>query len=433
MIRSNVSRSIPAGALITTISVLAVLVVAAFLFPTQAAVVAVIVALFVMIMLHELGHFVAAKRSGMKVTEFFVGFGPRLWSFTRGETEYGIKGVPLGGYCRIIGMTNLEEVDPADEPRAYRNKPTFSKVFVAAAGPAVHFAIALVLMFVVLFFAGDFRNRHTTMTLSQTSQGAAAAGLKAGDTVVAINGTRATSWTQVQQLINPPENPAHVGDVVHFDVLRGNENIQIAVKLQESTDAGPKRVIAGVAPTSVVPRPGLVTSIAQAPRQVADTGWESIKAIGSMFSPSGISNYFHILSGDTEQERRSDEALRLAGGRRRARERRGPGRLGERVQPADRDQHLRRVVQPAPVAALRRRAHRDRALRERRVAGPAPPGPGRRGQAVADHGGRGRGARLHLLVEPVPRHHPPHRQPVLKGYGEGLVSGWVGSAVAVVG
>jgi len=285
--------------LITTISVLALLVIAGFLFPTQAAVVAVIVALFVMIMLHELGHFVAAKRSGMKVTEFFVGFGPRLWSFRRGETEYGIKGVPLGGYCRIIGMTNLEEVDPVDEPRAYRNKPTFSKVFVAAAGPAVHFAIALVLMFAVLFFAGDFRNRQTTMTLSQTSQGAAAAGLKAGDTIVSINGTPTTSWTQVQQLINPPANPAHVGDVVHFDVQRGSDNIQIAVKLQESTDPGPKRVIAGVAPTSVVPRPGLVTSITQAPRQVADTGWESIKAIGSMFSPAGISNYFHILSGDT--------------------------------------------------------------------------------------------------------------------------------------
>ncbi len=99
-----------------------------FFFPTQTAVVAVIAALFVMIMLHEFGHFIAAKRSGMKVTEFFVGFGPRLWSFTRGETEYGVKAIPLGGYCRIIGMTNLEEVDPADEPRAYRNKPTGPKV-----------------------------------------------------------------------------------------------------------------------------------------------------------------------------------------------------------------------------------------------------------------------------------------------------------------
>ena len=112
-----------------------------------------------MIMLHEFGHFVAAKRSGMKVTEFFVGFGPRLWSVTRGETEYGVKAIPLGGYCRIIGMTNLEEVEPEDEPRAYRNKRTGPKVLVAAAGPAVHFLIALVLMFAVLFFAGDYRSR----------------------------------------------------------------------------------------------------------------------------------------------------------------------------------------------------------------------------------------------------------------------------------
>ena len=126
----------PARATAMTLVVLVALAIGAVFFPTQAAVIAVIVALFVMIMLHEFGHFIAAKRSGMKVTEFFVGFGPRLWSFTRGETEYGIKAVPLGGYCRIIGMTNLEEVDPQDEPRAYRNKRTGPKVMVAAAGPA---------------------------------------------------------------------------------------------------------------------------------------------------------------------------------------------------------------------------------------------------------------------------------------------------------
>jgi membrane-associated protease RseP (regulator of RpoE activity) len=282
-----------------TIAALAALVVGAVVFPTQAAVIAVIAALFVMIMLHEFGHFVAAKRSGMKVTEFFVGFGPRLWSFSRGETEYGVKAVPLGGYCRIIGMTNLEEVDPDDEPRAYRNKPTGAKVAVAAAGPAVHFVIALVLMFAVLFFAGDFRNQHATMTLAETSQGAAAAGLKAGDKIVEINGTPTTSWTQVQQLINPPAQPAHAGDTVRFVVQRGDQQIPLTVTLSESTDAGVKRVIAGVAPQAEVPHPGLVASITQTPREVAGIGWDSVKAIGSMFSPAGISNYFRILSGDT--------------------------------------------------------------------------------------------------------------------------------------
>ena len=82
----------------------------------------------IIIFLHELAHFVTAKRSGMKVTEFFVGFGPRLWSVQKGETEYGLKAIPLGGYCKIIGMTNLEEVAPEDEPRAYRSKAYLPKV-----------------------------------------------------------------------------------------------------------------------------------------------------------------------------------------------------------------------------------------------------------------------------------------------------------------
>ena len=87
------------------------LVLAAILFPGATAIVAVVLSLPI----------ITAKRSGMKVTEFFVGFGPRLWSVQKGETEYGLKAIPLGGYCKIIGMTNLEEVAPEDEPRAYRS------------------------------------------------------------------------------------------------------------------------------------------------------------------------------------------------------------------------------------------------------------------------------------------------------------------------
>ena len=117
---------------------LAAAVVLAVAKPNLFGTIAVILSFFVMIMLHEFGHFVMAKRAGMKVTEFFVGFGPRVWSVQKGETEYGLKAFPLGGYCRIIGMTNLEEVDPEDEPRAYRSKPFLPKLGVAPmpAGPA---------------------------------------------------------------------------------------------------------------------------------------------------------------------------------------------------------------------------------------------------------------------------------------------------------
>src|ERR1700742_955360 len=113
-----------------------------------------IVALLVSVMLHETGHFVLAKRFGMKVTRFFVGFGPRIWSTTRGETEYGIKALPLGGSCKIIGMTNLEEVEPEDEPGTSPSKSYAARVLAASAGSAMHFLIAFVLLFLVLGFGG---------------------------------------------------------------------------------------------------------------------------------------------------------------------------------------------------------------------------------------------------------------------------------------
>ena len=95
-----------------------------------------IVALVVMIMLHELGHFVTAKWSHMKVTEYFLGFGPRLWSFAQGRDRVRHQGHPAGGYVKIIGMTNLEEVDAADEPRTYRQQPFRKRLLVAVAGSA---------------------------------------------------------------------------------------------------------------------------------------------------------------------------------------------------------------------------------------------------------------------------------------------------------
>ena len=79
----------------------------------------------------------------MKATEFFLGFGPRLWSFRRGETEYGVKAIPAGGYVRIIGMSNLEEVDPADEPRTYRQARYRDRLVVVLAGVTVNIVIAL--------------------------------------------------------------------------------------------------------------------------------------------------------------------------------------------------------------------------------------------------------------------------------------------------
>src|SRR6478672_11944678 len=89
-----------------------------------------IVALVLVIIIHEGGHYTFAKLFGMKVEEFFLGFGPRLWSTRRGETEYGVKAVPLGGYVRIAGMNPFEETAPADLPRTYGAKPAYQRFLV---------------------------------------------------------------------------------------------------------------------------------------------------------------------------------------------------------------------------------------------------------------------------------------------------------------
>ncbi len=155
----------------------------------------VIVALFVMIMLHELGHFVMARRAGMKATEFFVGFGPRLWSVRRGETEYGVKALPLGGYVKIIGMTNLEPVPAEDEARAYRQKPFWGRFGVAVAGSTVHMILAFLLLFALNVAVGNGLHARQLPVIESLSgiEGrpvpAAEAGLQVGDEFLALDGT----------------------------------------------------------------------------------------------------------------------------------------------------------------------------------------------------------------------------------------------------
>src|SRR2546423_11087437 len=103
-------------------------------------------AIIAVIVVHEAGHFVAAKACKMKVEEFFFGFGPKLWSTRRGETEYGVKAIPLGGYVRIAGMNPFQPTAPADLPRTYGAKPAWQRFLVIVAGPITHFAMAFVVL-----------------------------------------------------------------------------------------------------------------------------------------------------------------------------------------------------------------------------------------------------------------------------------------------
>ena len=158
----------------------------------QVALLVVVACLIVMVMVHELGHFLAAKRGHMKVTEYFLGFGPRLWSFRRGETEYGVKAFPLGGYVKIPGMTNLEEVPPEDEARTYRQQPFHARLLVALAGSAMHFLMAFVLLWVLLAWVGvpstsEVEVQHLVPVDGRPGP-AQVAGLRPGDILVSVDG-----------------------------------------------------------------------------------------------------------------------------------------------------------------------------------------------------------------------------------------------------
>jgi RIP metalloprotease RseP len=169
----------------------------------------VVGAVIAMIFLHELGHYVAARRGGMKVTEFFLGFGTRIWSFRRGETEFGLKAIPGGAYVKILGMNNLEEVDPADEARTYRQASFGSRASVAVAGSAMHFLIALVLLFVQFAFIGSPHETRWTVRDVSANGAAAAAGVQEGDRLTSLGGRPVGSFDDFRDLIRSmPTGPA---------------------------------------------------------------------------------------------------------------------------------------------------------------------------------------------------------------------------------
>lgn len=169
-----------------------------------------VLALMVCIVLHEAGHMVCARWAGGKVTEFFVGFGTRIWSFQRGETTYGIKPILAGGYVKIVGMTDLDEVAPQDEDRALRNKSAGKRLITLAAGSIMHFLIALVIFAFAPIVFGVATPAGTTIgTIScapSVAGGACAAsdptpaknaGLQVGDAITKVNGAAVSSWNDV--------------------------------------------------------------------------------------------------------------------------------------------------------------------------------------------------------------------------------------------
>jgi membrane-associated protease RseP (regulator of RpoE activity) len=162
-----------------------------------------VVGLLVSVLLHECGHFWTARRSGMKVTQFFMGFGPRIWSFHRNGIEYGIRAIPLGAFVRIIGMNNLDEVPVEDESQTYRHQSFPKRMLVISAGSLMHMIIAIILITGVYVTAGRLQEagRVVVSAAVDPTSPAGVAGLQRGDVITAIDGAATTDADDVRALL----------------------------------------------------------------------------------------------------------------------------------------------------------------------------------------------------------------------------------------
>ncbi len=251
---------------------------------------AFIFALLFSVMLHELGHFLFAKHYGMKVTEFFLGFGKRIWSFTRGETEFGVKAIPAGGYCRIVGMSSHEELTPEDSDRAFYKASVGKRLVVLGAGSTLHFILGFLLLFSLFAVVGtatvtptvdQVASCYTTINgkcpASAPLLPAKAAGILPGDRFTAINGHAVRDWAKdVQVIRNSPGIPLAI------TVLRDGQSIDLTITPASEVVDGKKIGIIGVVNTQAMLRQNPVDSSVHAWQLGRDLFTSSITSLASL-------------------------------------------------------------------------------------------------------------------------------------------------------
>jgi membrane-associated protease RseP (regulator of RpoE activity) len=271
--------------------------VAAFL-----SLLAFVVLLLFAIFFHEFGHFITARWAGIKASKFFIGFGPTVWSTRRGrietfvgpngvveerpETEFGVKAFPIGGFVKIVGMSPAEEVSPQDEPRSFNAAPRWKRAIVLAAGSTSHFITAFVVLFLILTLSGVPDANHPTMTIDSVASTiggktspAAAAGLEAGDRVVAIDSHTVTKWTQVQQMISSSSGP------VSITVDRDGVRHQFALTPIVDKSSGKATRVIGVFVRLPNKRVNPITAVGNSGRAMGVLVGEFFHRVPTVFSP----------------------------------------------------------------------------------------------------------------------------------------------------
>lgn len=251
-------------------------------------------AILVSVALHECGHMWVARATGMKVRRYFVGFGPTLWSTRRpnrlGETEYGIKAIPLGGFCDIAGMTSVDEIAPEDRPYAMYKQKVWKRVAVLFAGPAMNFIIGLVLLYAIAITWGlPNITQPTTAIVGETGcvapqlslekmgecQGvgpAAQAGIRAGDEIVKVGDTKVSDFSQMAAAIRKLDGP------VPIELKRDGQTITTVVDVAQtqrftSADAKEPATVGAIGVSAVpVQPPTKYNPLTAVPATVSFTG-----------------------------------------------------------------------------------------------------------------------------------------------------------------
>jgi len=274
-------------------------------------IIAFVVALLLSVMLHEAGHFFMARRFGMKVTEFFVGFGPKIWSTVRGETEYGVKAIPAGGYVRIVGMTPSEELSDEDQSRAFYKGRIRHRVITLAAGSIVHFIVGYVLILLMLIFVGVGTyttklsyigecvpaQNATSCAPSDAISPAKAVGLLVGDRIEKINGVAVTNWASSTEIIR-----SSIGKPVGLDILRDKNRLHLTVIPVSRIGADGKSAgYIGIAPSFEYIRKNPIEAVPSAVNSVWQVAWINLKGLVAVPTkiPDLWNQTFHGKARDT--------------------------------------------------------------------------------------------------------------------------------------
>ena len=237
-------------------------------------------------MVHEYGHYITAKRYGMRVTEFFLGFGKRIWSTQRGETEFGIKAIPAGGYCKISGMSVRDEM-PADiAHRAFYKARTREKLVVLGSGSVLHFILGFLFLFILFTGVGVVKSlpiiqevlpcvpAKTECTSSDPISPAKQAGLLPGDEVVGINGVRNLDWSEISPVLRES-----AGKQISLVILRDGSEINIDLVAATRTVDGEVRGFIGIVNKYGLVKENPISAIGSSAEATAQLFVGSIKAL----------------------------------------------------------------------------------------------------------------------------------------------------------